>query len=62
MAAPVDPCSDDSRTIVLKSLSCALLRIWSSQITVVGVGAEKPLDVIREPVTTTSGCTVDAPC
>jgi hypothetical protein len=37
--APVDPWSYGSCATALKMLGCAFLRIWSSPITVVGVGA-----------------------
>ncbi len=39
---------------MVKTLGCALAAICSSPITVVGVGALKPLDWMREPVTTMS--------
>ena len=40
--------------MVLKMLGCAFCWICSAPITVVGVGAVKPLDVMRDPVTTMS--------
>ena len=50
MVVPVDPCKDGSCAIVVKMFGCAF---WRSPppITVVGVGALKPLEMIREPVT-----------
>ena len=54
VAAPVDPCSEGSCAMVLNTLGCALLAICSSPMTVVGVGALKPLVVMRDPVTTMS--------
>ncbi len=51
---PVDPCSDGSCAIVVKILGCAFAAIAAASITVVGVGAVKPLVVIRDPVTTMS--------
>src|SRR6187431_3268391 len=46
--------------MVLKMLGCALFAICSSPIIVVGVGALKPLDMMREPVTMMSRSGVSA--
>lgn len=48
---PLDPCSDGSWEIVVKILGWAFAAICSLPITVVGVGAVKPLVLMRDPVT-----------
>ena len=55
VVTPVDPCSEGSCAIVLKMLGCAFKASCSAPITVVGVGAAKPLETMRDPVTTMSG-------
>lgn len=51
---PLDPYSDGNCAIALKTFGCALAVMALASTTVVGVGAVKPLVVMRDPVTTMS--------
>jgi hypothetical protein len=62
--APVLPWSEGSCAMVVKMLGWAFFAIAAALSTWVGVGAAKPVAVMREPVTTISlaaGCAGPAP-
>ena len=54
VVTPVEPAKDGSCAIVVKTFGSALLAICAAPTICVGVGARKPVVVMREPVTTIS--------
>jgi hypothetical protein len=54
VVAPVDPCKEGNWAIVVKMFGSALRSRSAWPRAWVGVGAVKPVDLIREPVTTIS--------
>lgn len=60
VVTPVEPISDGSSAMVLKTFGSALLARSAAPSIWVGVGALKPLEVMRDPVTVTSCTAVGA--